>query len=315
MAYNKMITRENAAALIPEPVSREIITGVRKNSAFMGLARQLPNMTSKTLKQPVLSMLPTADFVDGDIGMKQTTELAWDKKVMVAGEIATILPVPQAVLDDASYNVWAEARGPITEAIGRVIDRATLAVRNPKAPAEWPDPVIPAAIAAGNTVQAGTGIDLAEDISNLFGILEEDEYEVTGMAAQRRLKTMLRNLRDGNNNPIYTPLTGNNPATIYGVPIEFVGRGVWDAATALAVAADWNNIVFSIRQDMTFQIFDTGVINDDEGKIIYNLMQQDMVAMRVVMRLAWQVANPIDIDRTEDPSTYYPAAVLTPAAP
>lgn len=314
--YDNVTDRTGANALIPEPVTRDIMKGVRKKSAFFSLARKLPNMSSKTQKQPVLSLLPSADFVNGDMGMKITTNMAWDKKVIVAGEVATILPIPQAVLDDADYNIWGEARPAIEEAFGRVIDIATLSTRNPKAPAEWPDPVIPQAIAATNYVVLGTGQDVAEDLSNTFAILEEGEYEVTKLAAHRSLKTSLRNLRSTTGEPLYTPLTGNTPAQIYGVPTEFVGRGVWPQATqGLPLAADWNNIVYSIRQDMTYQIFDTGVINDDDGKIIYNLMQQDMVAMRVVMRFGWQVANPIDIDRNESGKTYFPAAVLLTSAP
>ncbi len=119
---------------------------------------------------------------------------------------------------------------------------------------------------------------------------------------------MLRDLRDNNNAPIFTPMTGDVPAGIYGTPTQFVGPGVWTAANALAVVGDWNLAVYSIRQDITYQIFDTGVISDDEGKIVYNLLQQDMVALRAVMRLAWQVANPIDIDR--EYGTGYPFALL-----
>lgn len=311
----KIINRANADALIPEPISREIINGVRKDSVFMNMARRLPNMSTLTQRQPVLSMLPQADFVNGDAGMKTTTNLAWDKKIMVAGEIAAIIPIPQAVLDDASYDIWGQAMPPLVEAFGRTIDLATISVRNPKAPTEWPDPLIPQAIAAGNVEAAGTGVDIAEDISNLFGILEEDEYDVNGLIAHRKLKTQLRNLRDANNNPIYTPLTGVNPATIYGVPTNFAGKGIWTAAAGnpIMLAGDWTNAVYSIRQDLTFQIFDTGVISDDDGTIVYNLMQQDMVALRAVMRLAWQVANPIDIDRQDEATTYFPFAVLTDA--
>lgn len=310
MAFNNIINRTSVAGILPEPIMRDIVRGVRKSSAFLSLAKKLPNMTSGTAQQPVLSMLPTADFINGDTGLKQTTELAWTKKQLVAGEIACIVPVPEAVLADVNYDIWSEARGPIVEAFGRVIDIATFSTRNPNAPAAWPDPIIPAAIAATNTVVAGTGQDIAEDISNLFGILEEAEWDVNGLAAQKSLKTRMRNLRATTGEPLYVPLTGTSPATVYGVPVSFVGKGVWNPTTALAVAADWSNIVYSIRQDMTFKIFDTGVISDDTGAIIYNLMQQDMVAMRVVMRMAWQVADPIDIDRPIGSS--YPAAVLTP---
>ena len=46
---------------------------------------------------------------------------------------------------------------------------------------------------------------------------------------------------------------------------------------------------------MTFKIFTEGVIQDPSTKAItYNLMQNDMVALRAVMRLGWEIANPIN---------------------
>lgn len=46
---------------------------------------------------------------------------------------------------------------------------------------------------------------------------------------------------------------------------------------------------------MTFKIFTEGVIQDPTTKAItYNLMQNDMVALRAVMRLGWEIANPIN---------------------
>lgn len=306
-----MIDRSGAQVLIPEPVTQEIISGVRKSSVAMQLLRRLPNMTSGTQRQPVLSMLPSADFVNGDAGMKITSTAAWDKKQLVAGEIAVIVPIPQAVIDDAGYDIWGEVRPLIVEAFGRVFDKQVFEGGNAKAPVEWPTGIIPTATTASNIVTAGTGLDIAADISATMAVLEENEYEVTGIAAQKRLKSMLRDLRNVNGDPIFTPMQGDVPAGIYGTSTQFVGKGVWTPANALAVMGDWNLAVYSIRQDMTYQIFDTGVISDDEGKIVYNLLQQDMVALRAVMRLAWQVANPIDIDRAY--GTGYPFAVLKPA--
>jgi hypothetical protein len=42
-------------------------------------------------------------------------------------------------------------------------------------------------------------------------------------------------------------------------------------------------------------MFTEGVISDDTGKVILNLMQQDAVAMRMVMRLAYATVNPVTI--------------------
>lgn len=308
MAY---IKREKAYSLIPIEEVREILSGIRRSSVAMQLMRRLPNMTTKQSVMPVLSMLPTADFVNGDAGMKITTEAAWTDKTLTVGEIAAIVPIPQAVLDDADYDIWGEVRPLLIEQFGRVFDNQVFTGGNPKAPAEWPNGLIPLSIAAGNTHTIGTGIDLAEDINQLMGMLEENGYDVNGIAAQRVLRTKLRGLRDANNVPLYQPLTTDTPASIYSVPTHFVGTGVWNAADAHAIAGDWNNAVYALRQDMTFQVFDTGVISDDDGKVIYNLLQQDMVAMRAVMRIAWQVSNPIDIDR-QTQANYFPFSVLKP---
>jgi HK97 family phage major capsid protein len=297
--------------LIPPEVAREILLGVRKQSVAMQLMRKLPNMKTGTQKQPVLSMLPQADFVNGDAGMKVTTQAKWEKKQMVAGEIAAIIPVPQAVIDDADYDLWGEVRPLIEESIGRVFDNQVFNGGNPKAPAEWPQALIAAATSAGNVVTLGTGADVAEDISELYGILEDLEYDVTGLAAQKGLKRQLRNLRDLNGSPIFQPIADGQPGTVYDVPTVFVPKGAWDKDDATAVAGEWTDAAYAMRQDITFQIFDTGVISDDDGKVVYNLLQQDMVAMRAVMRVAWQVANPIDIDRPY--GTGFPFAVLKSA--
>lgn len=306
-----ILTRANAQVLIPPEVSKEILDGVRKQSVAMALMKQLPNMSTSKREQPVLTMLPVADFVNGDSGMKVTTNAAWDKKTMVAGEIAAVVPVPQAVLDDSDYDLWGQIRPLIEEQFGRVFDRQVFTGGNPKAPAEWPAALISGAAAAGNVVTLGTGIDVAEDFNQLFAVLEQDSYSVTGVAAQERLKVLLRGLRNTQGDPIYQPVAGATPASVYSVPTRFVPFGTWDAATALALAGDWNNAVYAMRQDITIQKFDTGVISDDDGKVVYNLLQQDMIAVRAVMRLAWQVANPIDIDRQDTARTYYPFAVLT----
>ena len=66
-----------------------------------------------------------------------------------------------------------------------------------------------------------------------------------------------------------------------------------------------------IRQDLTMRLFTEGIIQDPAtGNTMFNLMQQDMVALRVTMRLGYQVPNPIAC-ANEDDATRYPFSVLT----
>jgi hypothetical protein len=61
------------------------------------------------------------------------------------------------------------------------------------------------------------------------------------------------------------------------------------------LAGDFKKAIIGIRQDINFKMFTEGVISDDTGKVILNLMQQDAVAMRMTMRLAYATVNPVTI--------------------
>lgn len=312
--YNSIVNRTDAEALIPEQVSREIIQAVPEASAFMRRARRLPNMTSKTTRMPVLSSLISAYFVTGDTGLKQTTKSAWENKYITAEELAAIVPIPEAVLADADYDIWAELQPRLIEALGIAIDQAAFFGTN--APASWPTGIITAAVAAGNGVTLGAGADIYDDIMAEGGVLskvETDGYNVTGHLAALTMKAKLRGLRDTAGNPIFNrTIQAATPYELDGVPMDFPMNGSMDAAQGLLISGDFSQAVYSIRQDITYKVLDQAVIQDGAGAIIYNLAQQDMVALRVVMRLGWQLPNPINRINS-NAATRYPFGVLVPA--
>ena len=312
MPNNNIITRTDAEALIPVEESKEIITAVRQSSAALSLMRKLPNMTAKQRTLPVLSSLPVAGFVNGDNGLKAVSAAAWDKKIITAEEIAVIIPIPEAVLDDAQYDVWAELKPSIVEAFGKVIDSAIFFSVNK--PTSWENGIVTNAIAKGNVITRSNVSDIVQDINLLMGKVEEDGFDVTGFAGDISNKSSLRGLRDQNGGLLFQPsLTADTPSTLYAQPINYVKNSSWDKTQALLVGGDFSQAVYAIRQDMTYKILDQAVISDGDGRIIYNLAQQDMVALRCVMRLGWQLPNPVTA-LNPDGTTRYPFAVLAPQA-
>lgn len=311
------ILRTGTEALIPEENAKEIIQGAIAQSTVLSMFRRLPNMSSKVLSQPVLDMLPTAYFVDGDTGQKQTTKMQWSKKKITAEEIAVIVPIPEAVLDDArdnGYDIFGEVTPRVQEAFGKVIDNAILFGVNK--PTSWRDGLVASAIAAGNTVTS-TG-DVFIDIFGENGVIakvEEDGFIPNGVAASVKLRGKLRGLRDDNKQPLFVQnlRESSAPYALDGMPIYFAMNGVWDNTTAELIAGDFSQAVYAIRQDLTMKVLSEAVIQDAEGNIVYNLAQQDMVALRFVMRLGWEVPNPIN-SLNQDAATRFPFAVYQPTS-
>lgn len=312
MALN-ITGRADAQALIPEEVSSEIIKSLPKQSAALRLMRKR-SMGTKTARMPVLAKKPDAYWVGGDTGLKETDKAAWDNKYLIAEELAVILPIPDAVVDDASYDLWGEIRSELVEAFGVRIDEAVLF--GSSKPASWTDPsIVEGAVAAGNATQHGTnGKDFVSDVNEAMALVEDDGFDVNGFAARRRIRSMLRDLRDDNGQPIFSPsLHAEGSATIYGEPVAYVDNGAWDDELADLIAGDWTKAVLGVRQDITYRIFTEGVISDDSGKVILNLMQQDSAAMRAVMRIGYCVANPLS-RMAPDEASRFPFSVVTPAA-
>lgn len=317
MPYTNIISRTDADALIPEDVSRSIIQGMPEKSAVLSVSRRLPNMTTNQRRMPVLSVLPTAYFVDGDTGLKQSTEVNWSNKYLNAEEVACIVPIPEAVLDDTGYPIWSEVQPLVEEAIAVVIDAAILHGTN--APASWPTDIAAAAAAAGNSVDlsviTGGGGDLYDAVfgeSGSVAAVEADGFMVNGHIAAMSMRAKLRGLRDTTGQPIFMrSMQGRATYELDGDPVIFPKLGALDPTAVLMFSGDWRQLVYAIRQDVTYKVLTEAVIQDNAGNIVYNLAQQDMVALRVVTRLAWQVPNPINrLQQTE--ADRYPFAVLVP---
>lgn len=316
-----IIDRNNLSGLIPEPVTKEIMQGAITESAVLNMGRRLPNMSSKTQTINVLDALPTAYWVNGEANetdnkaaLKQTTSMAWDKKKLHAEEIAVIVPIHEAALEDSAYDIWGEVRPRLIEAFGKAIDSAVLFGTNK--PATWRAGLVPSAKTALNTVTAGANV--FQDIMGEKGVIslvEEDGFIPNGAMAAIQMRAKLRGLVDTNGQPIFkTDMQGATRYALDGMDMYFPNNGSFNPAEAMMIVGDWNQLVYAIRQDMTFKIFTEGVVQDPtSGDIKYNLMQNDMVALRAVMRLGWEIANPVNAYNAGITNPF-PFAVYQPAA-
>lgn len=315
MAFNNIISRGEVP--IAEDFSSQILDNAQDQSAAMTLFRRA-TVSKAQQRFPVLSALPTAYWVNGDTGLKQTTEMGWTNKYLNIEELAAIVPVPENVLDDSDFDIWGEVRPKLETAIARALDEAIFLGTN--APASFPVNVRAAAIAAGNSVTAPTAPVVATggfmgSLDEMVSLLEEDGYDPTGYLANRSIRRYLRTARNTQGDRLDRDRLDGGLTEFDGDPIVYPMRGLWPKPAAagvkgvLAFSGQWDQFVLGIRKDMTYKVLTEAVIQDQTGAIIYNLAQQDMVALRITFRAGWQVANPLNYDQAVEASRY-PAAVL-----
>jgi HK97 family phage major capsid protein len=306
MAYDGVIDRAtNPAIEVPEQVASEVLQEATASSTVMQLARKV-RMSSKTYRQPVLDVLPDAYWVNGDTGLKQTTEVEWDNVYLTAEPLAVLVVVPDEFLQDSTIPIWSEVRPLIAEAFGRKIDNAALWGQDK--PASWTNYVYADAATAGNYVEIGQNkgmvasgstvtpganySDLAVDVAMMGLQLAEDGFNLNGFAAQPGFNWRLVGQRDANGQPIYTSLIGDNRQGLYGVPFTEAKNGAWDNEVKL-IGGDWSKAILGTRLDMTFTMHTDAIISDGSGNVVFNAMQQDSKIMRVVGRYGFAIANPV----------------------
>lgn len=305
MAYNLKVSSSDVATLSPDQkILDEIVSGITTGSTILPLMRRLPNMTSGQATMNVLDTLPVTYFVDEGVsnGRKQTTKASWKGKKIKAEEIAVIVPVKKNVFNDSEYDLWGQIKPLIIQDAYRLVDEAIILGTNK--PAEWRDGLITSTVAAGNVVTETADDTTYVLISKAMTKVEEDGYDVNGIVGGVSLKGAFREgLVDTTGQPL------SPSSEVMSLPRVYAKNGAWDNEQAKFMVGDFQQAVYSIREDMTFEVFDTGSITDANGVTIYNLLQDDMVALRFTFRLGWEVANPVNL-LNKDEATRFPFAVV-----
>lgn len=314
--YNSIISRADAQPLMPEEVSNAFLKGAEGFSSVLADFTHVP-VGRAQVRFPVLSALPVAYWVTGDTGLKQTTEINWDNKFLNIEEIAVIVPVPDNVIDDSGTPIWSQVEESCQTAIARVVDEAVYFGVN--APGTFPEDLVAAATAAGNHAVVGTNTaalgGIVGDQADLLALIEADGYDPTQGVAARGLKSLFRKARNTQGERYDEVTVSKDAVEADGVSWSFPMRGQWPSAvsTARGILYDASEYIVGIRKDITLTVHTEGVIQGVDGVILYNLMQQDMSAIRLVLRVGWQVANTINYDQPTE-ADRYPAGVLLAAA-
>ena len=312
MANTDFIARNKVGNLIPIEYYPEIFKSAAAESVVLANARRLRDMERHELALTAEDALPMAYFTNGDTGFRDVTKEEWKGVTLTAEEINAIVPVPNNVMDDMNVPIWQEVMPALATAIGAVIDKAVLLGTNK--PAAWPKAIVTDAVDHNHfVIVPGSSPDYYDLIMGDSGVIakvENDGFFVSGHAANISMRAKLRGVRDEVGQPIFMPsMQAGAQYMLDGAPMYFPRNGSLPTEI-LDIAGDWSQLVYSVRRDMEWSIFNQGVISDPTTKLVVtNLMQQRMTALMVTMRIGFALPNPVNMVQP-DKSVRYPFAVL-----
>lgn len=312
MANTDFIARNKVGNLIPIEYYPEIFKSAAAESVVLANARRLRDMERHELALTAEDALPMAYFTNGDTGFRDVTKEEWKGVTLTAEEINAIVPVPNNVMDDMNVPIWQEVMPALATAIGAVIDKAVLLGTNK--PAAWPKAIVTDAVDRNHfVIVPGSSPDYYDLIMGDSGVIakvENDGFFVSGHAANISMRAKLRGVRDEVGQPIFMPsMQAGAQYMLDGAPMYFPRNGSLPTEI-LDIAGDWSQLVYSVRRDMEWSIFNQGVISDPTTKLVVtNLMQQRMTALMVTMRIGFALPNPVNMVQP-DKSVRYPFAVL-----
>lgn len=272
---------------VPAPLAVKMLKNIEIKSVCIPYTQKYP-MTSKTLKINAADDDIDAAVVSTEGGLKATNKGTFKQIELSTKEIAVIVPLTDEWEENANFATNAFLREQCEDAIARKLDRIYMGYEDTGTFTESVSGDCPAA----HSIAFPTGADLLIDVSNALGAIEEDGFqENIAWAANPTLKARLRNLRDSDNQPIFQPANGKEPATLYGYPIRF-SRNMINTGSPAAkelVVADWKYAFEGIRGGIRYDITDQATITIGGSPV--NLWEHNMKAIKMWVRRAFRLRD------------------------
>lgn len=289
-------------ALIPAEERAEVFESVINDSKVLPLMTRLPNISTNKERLKIMDSLPITYWLSSNSDHKKTTKVKFKNEYLYAEEIACIIPISINDLEDENYDLWGNIKPRVKEAMGKVLDATILFGTNK--PASFPAGIVDQAFVKGHQVVQAQSETFYSVIDRAMEKVELTGHEVTGLVGGLGIKSAFRKMLDTTGQLIVGSEI-NELAKFY------VNNGSWDNSKAKLIVGDFKQAVYAVRKELTFKLLEEATIKDPISGDEINLAQQDMVALRCVMRIGWAMPDPVSSANEEDRLGF---AVVVPSA-
>lgn len=267
----------NLSGLIPAEISNQIVLGVKKGSFCLNNSRIEP-MTTVKKSVPVLANLPGPVWV-GE-GKKITVVKPQIVPVTLeAKKLAFILTASRETLNDTVLHTFDQLKESIVDAFSVAIDKAIITGDVIEGSPVFTNTLL--TVAEKQKVERTSNL-IADDIADALAIVEGNGYNASNVLAINSIKNELRKEKTTTKEYLYSDV--NN---LFGTPINYTNQ--FDNAKGYAIVGDFvNNLMTGIYQDIEYDVLRESTLELGDGTTI-NLGQEDLIGLRVTMRIASNV--------------------------
>lgn len=282
---NNVTMQNSMTGAIPTEFGTLIIDDVIGTSSVMQMATYEP-MTKPTKKFYYEAGGIGAYWVD-EASPIQTDKPKWLEITMNTKKLGVIVPVSKETLRYSKPDFFEFVKPLIADAFAKKFDRAAMWGENTpfgSAHSMWGN-----IQASGNSLP--TSNDTYRDLSNLLGLVEEEEISPDGFLMPTNNRKLIRDTLDTTGRPIFNDATQGAPAQLLGYPLATPRKGVWDATKATIITGDFDSARYSILQDIEYEISTEATITtvaDDNNNPI-SLFERDMAALRATMQVGFMI--------------------------
>lgn len=211
MAINGTALSNVSTTLLPPTITGPIFDKAVEQSAVMSLARRVPLSVNAQTAIPVPMDVPVADWV-AEGGVKSASQVGVGVKLMTGKKVALLVPVSDEVVMSNPAGLYDQLQQDLPTAIARAFDYAAIVGKSLRTGGAGPFAdylaLTPNSVALG-TASQGTG-GLYTDLVTTVGKVVDNNYDMTGWAADPRLRVDAMLATDTQGRPLLGDTGGNS---------------------------------------------------------------------------------------------------------
>ena len=293
------ISRHTTNVILDPEVSAEIWAGVIEQSAFMQAARRI-NIPGSGTKIQTITGEPEANWVD-ETNLKPVGFHSFGSKTITPYKLAIIEPFSEEFIRDKAA-LYRECIDRLPGALSKKFDSTIMGSTAPGSGFDVLGTGVSSTSLLPDSVNHITEYDrfVAVDaaVAAVDGILDNIVLAPQG-------KSIVLGAKDGDGRPLFTPgVQSGSVGNILGAPVT-VSKGVYVAGTAatqsaagvpavVGVAGDFSDVVWGSVEGVKMSVSDAASLtytNASSQTVTINLWQQNMVAVRFEIEVAFAVRN------------------------